>query len=392
MSISLYSVLTSFLWFNLFVLILCFLRWKLGIVLGYSLLPLIMLFVLSTVRLLLPFEPSFVVVLRSERILPFIQDVLQTKLFTSGTTDITLAMGGVLIFSLISVVLLARLLLLLHRKQKRINAYVQTDDARLLSIFAQVQEEAPSKGKCYLYVLEHCSSPCILGITHSVILLPKKILSLSDQDLYYILKHEWFHHLEKDVFVKLFIEGLSCVMWWNPLMLLLKHNLNQTLELKCDKKVTKNLNLEQRLNYTEALLDVLTLCGEIKPRPSREEFVSIPFLGMAANYKASAHANTIQRFDAILESDHRSGKIGLACGTCLMLLFFASFCFVIQPYSFPSDGDLMPDMKGETDIDLLQVTPETSVLVDNEDGTYSLFVNGEYWHDITEQAIAHKPF
>ena len=109
MSISIYSVLTSFLWFNLFVLVLCVLRWKLKIILGYNLYPLFVLTVLSTVRLLLPFEPSFATVLRSERVLPFLQEVLRKKIII-GSMNIPLWVMIVLILSLVSAILLIRLL------------------------------------------------------------------------------------------------------------------------------------------------------------------------------------------------------------------------------------------------------------------------------------------
>lgn len=392
MSISIYSVLTSFLWFNLFIIILCFLRRKLGIILGYSLLPLTILLVLSIVRLLFPFELPFAIVLRSEQMLPIIQKILRTRVFSAGTTNITLTIMVVSILSLVSVVLFVRLLLLVHRKLRSFKSRVQTDDTRLLSIFEQIKNESPSRRKCHLYVSKNCSGPYIFGFMYSGIMLPQDILSLSDQDLYYVLKHEWQHHLENDVSVKFFIEGLCCILWWNPFVFLLRHNLNQTLELKCDKRVTKDLNLEQRINYTESLLHVLTLCTMDEPMSPKEGVASIPFLGMATKHKSSADENTLQRFDAILESDIQNKKVAITCGTCLLFLFLFSFCFVIQPYSLPSEEDFWPDTKDEVAVSLLQITPESSLLVDNQDGTYSLFVDGEYWRDISNQEIKYDPY
>ena len=392
MNISIYSVLTSFLWFNLFVLILCFLRWKLKIVLGYNLLPLIMLLVLSMIRLFFPFEPSFSIVLRSKRILPFIQELLQMKIITIGATNITLALVAGLILSLVSSLLFAYLLFSIHRKLKEVNASTPTENIRLLLIFERIKEEFPSRHKCSLHVSETCSVPCIFGLANSAIILPAKMLSLSDQDLYYILKHEWQHHLGNDVLVKLFVEGLCCVMWWNPLVFLLRYNLNQTLELKCDVSVTKSLSLEQRLDYAEALLHVLALCVREESNFSTTWHASIPFSGMIGDGQKSADINIIQRFDVVLESTDQNRKIGAACGVCLILLFLISFCFVIQPYSLPPEEDLETNMSGEATINLLQITSETSLLVDNQDGTYSLFVNGDHWHDISAQAATHEPY
>lgn len=190
MSISIYSVLTSFLWFNLFVLILCVLCWKLKIILGYNLYPLLVLTVLSTVRLLFPFEPSFATVLRSERVLPFLQEVLRKKIII-GSMDIPLWVMIVLILSLVSEILLIRLLFSVRQELLKMRAYQQTDHARVLSIFQKVVSNSASKRTCQLCLSKNCSSPYIFGLISSTIVLPEESLSLSDQDLFYILKHEW---------------------------------------------------------------------------------------------------------------------------------------------------------------------------------------------------------
>ena len=392
MSISIYSVLTTFLWFNLFVLLLCFLRWKLKIILGYSLLPLSMLLILSTMRLLLPLEPSFAIVLRSEQLLPLMQTLLRTKVITIGSTNITLAMLVVLVLLIVSVVRIAHILLLIHRMTQRMATYTQTDDIRVLSIFERIQEESPSRRKCHLCVSNHDSWPCIWGLTYSIVILPEEALLLSDQDLYYILKHEWQHHIGNDVAVKLFIEILCCVTWWNPPVFLLKHNLNQTLELKCDENVMKQLRPEQRVDYAEALVNVIKLCTEKEFKASREELIAIPFLGSASSREKRADINIIQRLDAMLEFNRPNGKIPLFFCTCLILLFVFSFCFVLQPYSLPPEEDLLTSPNSEAVIELLEVTPETSLLVDNQDGTYSLFVDGEYWRDITAKERTREPY
>lgn len=392
MTISTYSVLTAFLWFNLFILILSFLRWKSGVILGYRLFPLIAAIVLSLVRLLLPFEPSFVVILRSEHVLSFLRDTSRIKVLTLGTTDLTLGWLGLLVLSLVSVLLLTRLLSLVHREGRKIQNYAQTEDRRLLSLFQQVTEDAPSKRKCRLCVRKQASSPYILGVFSSTIVVPEPILSLSDQDVCYILQHEWQHHLEKDVPVKLLVQVLCCVMWWNPLVFLLRHNLNQTLELKCDAGVMKGLDPEQRVNYAEALLRVLTLCEGNSAPDSKAALASIPFSGLASFRKRAGSADTMQRFDAVLASGHRSKKIGVAVTAVLLLLFLLSFCFIVQPASFPPEEDLMPSEENSS-YDMSPVyTQENAFLVDNQDGTYAFFIDGEYQHTIDSKALNYEPF
>lgn len=388
MSISIYSVFTAFLWFNLFIFLFCVLRWKLKIILGYNLYPLFALTILSAVRLLFPFELPFVTVLRSEHVLPFLQEVLRKKAVI-GATKIPMWAIIVLFSSLISAILLVRLLSSLCRALRRMKTYPQTDCSRVLSIFQSVVLNFPSKRKCRLCISENCSSPYIFGLASSTIVLPEESLTLSDQDLFYILKHEWQHHLGKDVAVKLLIEILRCIMWWNPLIYLLRHNLNQTLELKCDIGVVRTLTPEQRIHYAETLLHVLLLCGQDKVSGS---LASIAFSGTASIPPKANKEEILQRFDVLLSSDIPNKRICVASISCLLFLFLLSFCVVVQPYSFPQEEEFALVGMDPADIGVVEITPETAILVDNQDGTYDLFVDGLRWHTIDADAIFQEPY
>ena len=389
MSISLYSVLTTFLWFNVFVLLLCILRWKLKILLGYQLFPLLLLIGLSVVRLLVPVEPFFALEVESTRVLPFLQDRSRVEVAAIGGQTVTVASLVILVLSAVSLALLVRLFFLLHRKSSQLRQGARTDDPRLLAIFQRVK--APSRRQCRLYVSDQCPGPCIFGVVRSHVLIPRELCALGDRDLYYVLKHEWRHHLEYDVAVKLLIECLCCLLWWDPLVYLLRYNLNQTLELKCDAKVTREFQEEERLSYAEALMNTLRVCGRKSVAQPGEAMLSIPFLGATlAKRRASADEDLIQRFDVVLEVDRRDSKRAKrGIVAAMFLLFAASFCFVIQPFRLPPD-DYTADTSYE--ISTFQITPQTSVLVDNKDGTYSLFVNGSYWHDIGEEDITGELF
>ena len=106
MSISAYSVFTAFLWFNLFIFILGVLRKGLGVLLEYQLSPLILAIVLSLVRMLIPFEPSFSIILRSEQLLPSVLRFLRTQYVVIGTYSIPLNHFLLVMIPLVSTLLL----------------------------------------------------------------------------------------------------------------------------------------------------------------------------------------------------------------------------------------------------------------------------------------------
>lgn len=52
----------------------------------------------------------------------------------------------------------------------------------------------------------------------------------------------------------------------------------------------------------------------------------------------------------------------------------------------------MPSSENSVDVSFLEITPETALLVDNQNETYSLFVDGEYKRDIKARAIIYEPY
>ena len=257
-----------------------------------------------------------------------------------------------------------------------------------------MKAEAPSRRQCRLYVSDQCPGPCIFGVVRSHVLIPRELCALGDRDLYYVLKHEWRHHLEYDVAVKLLIECLCCLLWWDPLVYLLRYNLNQTLELKCDAKVTREFQEEERLSYAEALMNTLRVCGRKSVAQPGEAMLSIPFLGATlAKRRVKADEDLIQRFDVVLEVDRKDSKrMRRGLIAVMFLMFAASFCFVIQPYGLPLIEDLNSEIAQGDTVGSIDFTSETSFLIDNQDGTYSLFINGEYLHDVGEEDIENEMF
>lgn len=393
MSISAYSVFTAFLWFNLFIAVLCLLRKTLKYI-GHNLFPLILALVLTLARLLLPWEPSFAFVLPSEQVFPVILYALQTELIATNFIHITIWMVVVAILVFVSVVRFNRMLVAFRDKSMNVHALPQADDPRLVPIFEDIVKTCPTKRKCYLYVVDSNDIPYSFGCFHSAIILPEKILSLSDSDLNLILRHEYQHHISKDGIVKLVIECLCCIMWWNPFIHLLRQNLNQTLELKCDAKITENFSRLEKFKYAEVIKRVLALFEGENTYPSKDDsLISISFLGITSKHRDEDDFDEglIERIEAVLDFDRKDkAKYSFLCAVCVVLLFLSSFSFVVQARFSPSIEDLPST---STNQEVLQVTPETAFLMDNHDGTYSLLINGHYLHrNIQAESLKHEPY
>jgi len=102
-----------------------------------------------------------------------------------------------------------------------------------------------------IFQSEHVSSPFVLGLIKPRIYLPFK---LDGQNLEHVVAHEKAHICRKDHWWKPLGFLLLTIHWFNPLMWLAYVLLCRDIELACDEKVIKELDNEQRADYTQALV------------------------------------------------------------------------------------------------------------------------------------------
>nr|WP_300818214.1 M56 family metallopeptidase [uncultured Acetatifactor sp.] len=95
-----------------------------------------------------------------------------------------------------------------------------------------------------------------IGIIKPTIFLQKKY---ADEELYWILKHEMTHIVKKDLWIKLFLEFISCLHWFNPFIYLLERKMRFLCETSCDERVIRGCTDEEYRTYIE-LLDA-NKCG-----------------------------------------------------------------------------------------------------------------------------------
>jgi len=102
-----------------------------------------------------------------------------------------------------------------------------------------------------IYQSETVISPFVLGIIKPKIYLP---FSMNEQDVTHVIAHEQAHIRRKDHWWKPIGFLLLSLHWFNPLMWLGYVLLCRDIELACDEKVIKELDTEQKADYSQALL------------------------------------------------------------------------------------------------------------------------------------------
>lgn len=239
-----------------------------------------------------------------------------------------------------------------------------------VSIFRDIQKEHPKAKRIRLRTFSNLKSPGIYGVWHPYLLLPDD-LPLSEEQLPYILRHEVSHYLHHDLYLKLGLELLCIVYWWNPLCSFLKDKAGDILEMRVDYKIIKTP--EQKKDYFDCLLYVANHTTRSKNNFTSP--ASISFYNPNVNFLA-------QRFIMISE-----GKISLSNRirralllVSLTALFSLSYLFILEArYACPNDL-----------ADTLIPTKDNSYFIEKDDGTYDLYMDNVLIDD-TINSLEHYP-
>lgn len=103
-----------------------------------------------------------------------------------------------------------------------------------------------------IWLCDAVKSPFILGVFRPQIYISSAV---DDEQLKYILAHEQAHLKRRDHWWQLFGYLLLAVYWFNPLMWAAYILLCRDIELACDEKVIKNMNMDSKKAYSNALVD-----------------------------------------------------------------------------------------------------------------------------------------
>lgn len=92
------------------------------------------------------------------------------------------------------------------------------------------------------------------GLFRPVVLLPKTTDWADEEQLQYILTHEYAHIQKYDILLKWFLAISVCMYWFNPFVWIMYILANRDIELSCDETVVWTLGEEVRYSYALTLI------------------------------------------------------------------------------------------------------------------------------------------
>lgn len=116
--------------------------------------------------------------------------------------------------------------------------------------------------RTFLYRCPDISDPFVIGFRNPILLLPEK--TYDDTVLQFIFLHECRHMRQRDTVYKLFMLLMQSLLWFQPLMYLLKAVADRDVEVACDEAVVEGRDMERRKAYGYALLECMRQDGDRK--------------------------------------------------------------------------------------------------------------------------------
>lgn len=327
MYFTIFSLTIAVVWVSFFAILISIFRKQMSVLQYFSIYPLLIVLLFCILRMFLPLELPYTVVIESENILPQIQSFLATPLFDSGCINISPAFLLGIIWFAGAVIIAARRTRTYHRFWHLLNFLPAAEDKRLYQFLAAADKESQPK-ICKIIVHSAVKSPAIVGCIHPVIILPD--IDFEDEELLGIFIHEMAHYRHKHHFIKLVTESICICFWWNPLLKKLSPETAHALEMHADKTACAKLTQPQQRKYLSRIIKVI---GNIN-QPNISNAFSCSFV------EETEEAKLKQRFIMILGNHYKNKrKYNLIVLACILTIFLLSYSFVLQPHSEPTPAD-----------------------------------------------------
>ncbi len=112
---------------------------------------------------------------------------------------------------------------------------------------------------------DRIAAPLTYGVFRPVILLPKNYEKIDEDNLKFVLSHEYVHIRRFDAVFKLLLTAALCVHWFNPLVWAMYVIANKDIEISCDEAVITLLGETEKKRYAMTLIRMEEIKSGLAP-------------------------------------------------------------------------------------------------------------------------------
>ena len=363
MSLSIFSFLMAVLFSTAFILSVHALRNRSFFIKSFGVHTMLIMYGLCLFRMVFVIELPFSVPLGLKGVFSRVYDRARDFQVPVGSSDVGVSEVLILVWALVAVILSARFVWREYICRKQLSPSHKNKNYAAERVLAKVRKKSANTVFVRVCVCPDIDTPFGMGLIQRWIYLPDE--EYTREELYYIMKHEYTHFCNRDGIVKLLTLILCCVFWWNPAVYLLKKDVEQILEIKCDVNATQDLSKKERLEY------LLTIVRTLKDSPDTTD--GSPPIMATGLVSRTEHDDIRERFELITRAAKRFGIryqmtfVGLA-----VMVTVLSYTFVLQSAFDPPVEDIF------TDESTVEWDSEDVYILQYSDMTYSLVLgNGE---------------
>lgn len=334
---------------------------------------LLVVFLLTSIRLVLPVETPFTYSIHCWGVMGAIHRFLRANPVIIWSTVIGWGLGAVPVacYEIRS----------FYRAYKLCHSLVGVECPR-------VKRAAKRRSiRCRVKVVPGIPIPFVAGLFLHTIYLPE--LDVSDKWLELILVHERQHIRSRDSWIKLFYSVLKSAFWWIEPFQAFGEDLDALLEIWCDRRVLASLEEDEKDEYVRMMLEMAKWTIPSKCAP-------VSGLGGSSTKNSSGIAE--QRMNILVNSVIKPRRQTMAVVGCFVVfaLFLASYLVVFQPAGDPPTKVFEPG-EGVTYTGKFEgfdtaKGPQGTFILEKPDGRYQLFINYEFNGYLTEEEVSSEKY
>ena len=234
-----------------------------------------------------------------------------------------------------------------------------------LRVYNRFRFQKPALCRC-----DTAGTPMLIGVVRARILLPNH--PYDEETLFNILSHELMHYRRRDTLYKWMAVLVYALQWFNPLIYLMRAEINRACELSCDEMLLRRMNFSDRCTYGETLLNMA----------SDAAFPA----GVVATTFATEKKNLKERLVQIMEFSLNKSKVLASVLAFVLLLSCAVFT---GPRSYAENGGVseaapVKTVEVSTVGELIfAIAPDTEIIL--APGTYDLSASPHYGEPFDNQ-------
>lgn len=243
------------------------------------------------------------------------------------TTAITAEQAALMVWLAGMAIVAACILLYAARMSVMIRKNTVLPDGRIGRVFEACKQESGVKADIPLRLCAGLSTPALTVSFRPKLLLPANMEKADESELRYAILHELTHYRRADHLMRIVMNALKAVWWFNPAVWLADRRITIDMETACDSMVVRRMEKQEKKQYANTVVTMFST--EKTPRY---------ILGMAlGNSKEVAE----QRIRGIYMKQNTKRSVKLAAALLAIILLVACFTTACSPAE-AADQDMQP--------------------------------------------------